>query len=140
MSAQALIATPRLDSPIRLVKLVIAGSRGLSPSPDRIHDAVDEMLADLDIVPIEVVSGNARGVDRAGEQWAVSVGLVITRFPISQADWKTYGRFAGPRRNCEMAKYGEALLAFWDGHSRGTKDIISQMRDRGKPVRVVGGR
>lgn len=137
LDIKALIARS-IPGEVRLVKLVIAGSRSLEPSLDRIHDAVDALLED-DIVPCEIVSGCARGVDRAGEQWAASVGLPIRRFAITQRDWQTYGRSAGPRRNAEMARYAGALLAFWDGRSNGTRDMIDVMRRRGKPVRVMGG-
>jgi hypothetical protein len=135
----SLIAASSLAAPVRMVRLIIAGSRDLPSHPtlDDIHDAIDRMLVEYDIVPIEVVSGCARGVDRAGEQWAEAVGLPVKRFPVKPSDWRTYGKFAGPRRNNEMSVYGDALLAFHDGKSRGTADMIQQMRDRKKPVRVV---
>jgi len=123
----------------RLVKLIIAGSRDLpfNPTADDIHDAIDRLLEEHNIVPNEIVSGNARGVDRAGEEWATSCGLKVTRFPVTPADWRTYGRFAGPKRNEQMAKYADALLAFWDGKSRGTRDMIDRMRARKRPVVTV---
>jgi hypothetical protein len=43
----------------------------------------------------KVVSGTP-GVDALGEQWAERHGIPVTRFP---ADWKRYGRRAGPTRN-----------------------------------------
>jgi hypothetical protein len=118
----------------RLLPLVIAGSRGLLVTSDQIHEEVDAMLAEFNLVPNEVVSGCAPGIDRCGEAWATAVHLPIKRFP---AQWAKYGRSAGPRRNMEMGQYGGALLAFWDGSSRGTQDMVAQMRDRRKPVRVV---
>jgi hypothetical protein len=132
-----LLRRSSVAQPVRVLRVIIAGSRGLAPNADAIHNAFDRWLEDEDIVPGEIVSGNARGVDRAGEDWAASVGLPIKRFPITQAEWRTYGKSAGPRRNMHMAVYADALLAFWDGLSRGTADMVSQMRDRGKPVRVV---
>jgi hypothetical protein len=36
-----------------------------------------------------------------------------------------------------MADYADALLAFWDTESRGTRDMISRMRALGKPTHVV---
>jgi hypothetical protein len=134
---KALIAASSIGVAPRLVKLIIAGSRDLEVSPDMIHDEVDRMLAEHNVIPSELVSGCARGPDRAGENWAGALEMTITRFPITPADWRSYGRSAGPRRNLAMAKYADALLAFWDGSSRGTADMVAQMRDRRKPVRVV---
>jgi hypothetical protein len=40
-------------------------------------------------------------------------------------------------RNAEMAQFADGLLAFWDGESRGTDNMIQQMKRLGKPVKVV---
>lgn len=77
----------------------------------------------------ELVTGMAHGPDRLGEQWGVRNGVKIARFP---ADWSK-GRGAGLERNKRMADYGDLLLAFWDGKSRGTRHMIDQMHKRNKP-------
>ena len=35
-----------------------------------------------------------------------------------------------------MAEYGDALIAVWDGKSRGTQNMIDIMKAFGKPVYV----
>lgn len=134
---KALISASSIGVAPRLVKLCIAGSRSLHVSYGQIHDEVDAMLAEHNIIPCELVSGCANGPDRAGENWAGALDMKITRFPITPEQWRRHGKKAGPWRNCEMSKYADALLAFWDGSSRGTRDMVQQMRDRRKPVRVV---
>lgn len=37
----------------------------------------------------------------------------------------------------QMAEYADAAIVFWDGKSRGTQNMIQQMRELGKPVEVV---
>ena len=69
----------------------------------------------------EVASGCAKGVDALGEQWATERDIPIKRFP---ADWSSYGRSAGPKRNEQMAQYADALLAIPAPDSRGTRDLI----------------
>jgi hypothetical protein len=64
-------------------------------------------------------------VDTLAELWAVENGIPNTRYP---ADWKRYGRKAGPIRNRLMAENAEALIAIWDGKSRGAMDMIKQAR------------
>ena len=63
------------------------------------------------------------GADALGERYAAERGYLLRRFP---ADWKQYGRAAGVRRNKEMAQNADALIAFWDGISRGTKNMIEE--------------
>jgi len=57
----------------------------------------------------------------AAAMWAESHGLPVKRFP---ANWKEHHKAAGPIRNREMAKYADALVAIWDGESKGTKSMI----------------
>lgn len=76
-----LLRRSSVAQPVRVLRVIIAGSRGLAPNADAIHNAFDRWLEDEDIVPGEIVSGNARGVDRAGEDWAASVGLPIKALP-----------------------------------------------------------
>lgn len=49
---------------------------------------------------------------------------------IVYADWTTYGKSAGPIRNSIMANYGDALIAIWDGKSKGTADMIEKARKK----------
>ena len=115
------------------MKTIIAGSRGITDI-QHIRDAV----AGFDGEISEVVSGTARGVDRLGEQWAQEQSVPVARFP---ADWNQHGKKAGYLRNREMAAYADALIAVWDGVSRGTKNMIEEMEELEKVVHVhrVGG-
>jgi len=81
-----------------------------------------------------VVSGTAKGADRLGERFARERGYRIERFP---ADWNRDGYAAGPVRNAQMAENADALIAFWDGQSRGTKNMIENARRKGLGVRVI---
>jgi hypothetical protein len=81
----------------------------------------------------EVVSGMARGVDTLGIDWAVENWLPWKEF---YADWKHYGKSAGYKRNEEMAIYADALVAIWDGKSKGTKHMIDLANKHGLIVYV----
>lgn len=60
------------------------------------------------------------------------------------ADWKRYGKAAGAIRNEDMASAGANwLVALWDGHSRGTSDMIRRAVQHGIetiiiPVQIAG--
>ncbi len=80
-----------------------------------------------------VLSGTARGPDRLGERWAGENNIPLEQFP---ADWDLHGNSAGYIRNSVMAKNAEALIALWDGSSKGTGHIIDLARKSGLEVYV----
>lgn len=110
------------------MKTIIAGSRGI----DSVMDVLAAM-ADSGFEITEVVSGGAKGVDLLGELLAASSGIPVRRFP---AEWDRHGKSAGPIRNIQMAEYADALIAIWDGKSRGTKHMIDQAKRRNLKVFV----
>lgn len=110
------------------MKVIIAGSRTFNN-----YQLVEDTMPQIDNVT-EVVCGGARGADELGRLWANKHGILITMFP---AQWETYGKAAGFIRNHEMGDYADYLVAFWDGKSRGTKDMIDYMKRIGKHGKVV---
>lgn len=82
---------------------------------------------------IVIVSGAAKGADALGEQYAKDRGYKIQRYP---ADWDKYGKAAGPIRNEKMAQNADALIAYWDGKSRGTWNMIELARNYGLKVSI----
>jgi len=112
-------------------KVIIAGTRDFADY-ETLKAYADRKLANI-TETIEIVSGGARGADALGEQYARERGYQIKRFP---ADWKQYGRAAGPMRNKAMAMYADALLAYWDGESRGTKNMIELAKEQGLKIGV----
>ncbi len=113
------------------MKLIIADSRTL-PGP---LAQVGMAIQYFGLEPSEVVSGVAEGVDTAGgEEWAKHHRVPITAF---LPDWDLHGRSAGVIRNLEMAEYADALLAVWDGESRGTAHMVEAMETLWKPVYLV---
>lgn len=123
------------------MKVIVAGSRTLNLQPtieNVITSAFNKWLAaDPDnwtkYMRPEIVSGGAMGVDFCGEVYAKKAELPLT---VMKADWEKHGKAAGPIRNSQMAEYADALIAVWDGKSKGTLDMINQMRKRDKLVYV----
>lgn len=110
------------------MRTVVAGSRGITD-----YGMVRHILDESPWYIAQVVSGGAQGVDRLAEGWAKDKGLPVERFP---ADWEQFGKSAGVRRNVEMAKSSHALIAIWDGESRGTRHMIDAALDRGLRIYV----
>ncbi len=113
-----------------MYKVIIAGTRDFADYA-LLRSFADEALAGVD--DIEIVSGGARGADALGERYARERGRRLKVFP---AEWKKWGAAAGPIRNTEMAAYADALIAFWDGKSAGTRDMIRKAEEKGLDVKV----
>lgn len=112
----------------RSYRVIVCGSRKW-----RDRDAIINRLFDLQ--PATIVHGNAAGADRIAAQEAPKLGLLVEAHP---ADWETHGKSAGPIRNRMMAALGADLcIAFWDGSSRGTQDMIKVAHQQGIPVEIV---
>ena len=104
------------------MKLIIAGGRNFT-NYQKLTETCDTILRDQ--TNIEIVSGTSKGADQLGEKYAKQKGYKLTKFP---ADWNKFGKAAGPIRNQQMANYANALIAFWDGKSKGTKNMIVRAR------------
>ena len=110
------------------MRTIVAGSRNISDIR-QLHAA----LVECGWVPTTIISGGARGADRLGERWAEQMGLPLEIYP---ADWDKHGKSAGHKRNAEMAEVADALIALWDGQSRGTAGMIDLARRKGLRVCV----
>lgn len=110
------------------MKVIVAGSRDIKKF-STVEEAIK--LAKFNIT--EVVSGGAYGVDRLGERWAKDNNIPLKVF---MADWIRFSNRAGILRNIQMAEYGEALIAVWDGCSTGTKHMIDIATKKGLKVYI----
>ena len=113
-----------------MYKVIIAGNRDFT-NYAQLCAFADQVLSVAE--GVEIVSGGARGEDALGERYARERGYALKVFP---AEWDKWGRAAGPIRNAQMADYADALIAFWDGKSSGTRDMIRKAKDKGLYVQV----
>lgn len=110
-----------------MFRVVVAGSRSFSDY-DRLAADLDKLLS-LRLPAVEIVCGGCpTGADALAVRYASERGLPLRVF---LADWSIFGRSAGPLRNAQMAEYGHALVAYWDGKSAGTASMIRCASSRG---------
>ena len=115
-------------------RVIIAGSRSFNDYELLREQCLSILQEKMRTHRVIIVSGHARGADSLGERFANEFRLP---FELHPAKWRLLGKAAGMVRNAEMAKCSDALIAFWDGESRGTRHMISFARKRGLEVSVI---
>ena len=114
--------------------LLIAGGRDFSNYDLLARRCAAYIAENCGVQEPVVISGRASGADSLGEQFAKEYSLECKYYP---AQWKTYGRAAGPIRNKQMAEVADGAVVFWDGRSRGTRSMIGYLQERGVPYELV---
>lgn len=82
-----------------------------------------------------LIHGGQRGADKLAGEWAKDNGIPVEVF---EADWNSFGRAAGPKRNQKMIDEGrpDAAVAFPGGD--GTADMVGRVKAAGiKPWEIL---
>lgn len=117
------------------MKVAIVGSRSINDY-DVLLEAIQHFSLEHRITT--VISGGARGVDKLAERYAEEKGIPLKvykakwdnlniadpRYIKTNARGEKYNSRAGYERNTQMAQQCDAVLALWDGKSRGTRHMI----------------
>ena len=110
------------------MRTIIAGSRDITD-----YSFVSDIVSNSGISITFIISGGARGVDRLGIRYAKEKRIP---FKVFEPDWDTFGKSAGNIRNCKMGDNADALIAIWDGVSRGTKHMINYAMNSKRILKV----
>jgi hypothetical protein len=81
-----------------------------------------------------IISGGAIGADSLGERWARENRIEILIF---LPEWDKYGKSAGYKRNVQIVESADAVIAFWDGESKGTQHTINIAKEKLKPTAII---
>ena len=88
-----------------------------------------------------IIEGGATGADYLARMFGQSKGIPVESYPVTKAEWDTYGRAAGPMRNARMLKEGRPDIVIAFPGERGTRDMMKQARlarvltyDMSKPI------
>jgi len=130
------------------MKVIVAGSRNIT-NLSLLTKVMSKIINEYKIQVDEVVSGGAKGVDTLGEKWAEANGISIQSFPARWDDLsikdamirknkfgRLYNVLAGFQRNEKMAEYADVLIAFWNGYSNGTADMVQRAKKHNLKVFV----
>ena len=109
------------------MKVLVCGGRNFSD-----FKLLEQILDELDIDII--VHGDARGADRLSHNYALKNNIPVNKYP---ADWKRYGKSAGPVRNLQMLREEEPdlIVAFPGG--RGTQHMVTAATSLGYKVKEI---
>ncbi|MDD3553596.1 MAG: SLOG family protein [Deltaproteobacteria bacterium] len=99
-----------------MAKVAVGGSRNVD-SIELVAEVLDQILVEGDII----LSGNAPGADRMGEEYARQRGMECKIIP---SEWNKHGLKATMMRNEVILKAADFVICFWDGQSEGTKHMI----------------
>jgi len=128
------------------MKIAIVGSRSFEDY-NLLKSIMKTHLANVTLI----VSGGAKGADQLAERWS---NEFLKKAPkVIRPNWKDisqddaiikqddkgnkYDARAGLRRNELIAQQADLVIAFWDGKSKGTKQIILYAQQIGKEVQVI---
>lgn len=75
-----------------------------------------------------LIHGGAVGVDALAGEWARVNNVTVEVFP---ANWKKYGKSAGPIRNAQMLQEGKPDLVVAFPGGKGTANMVKQAKDSG---------
>ena len=116
--------------------IAIAGSRTITDY-NALLAAISCAVAANVIIPAysyKIVSGGAAGVDSLARRYAQEKQVPLTEL---KPQYRTsYDVRAPLRRNLDIARVADVLVAVWDGSSTGTAHMISCMKELNKPYYV----
>lgn len=119
------------------MKILITGSRHWDDV-----DVIIDVLKQFQQNTI-IIHGACDGADTISSIVAKELGFIVRQYP---ADWKKFGKSAGPIRNQSMIniehlreEHIDLCIAFHDdiSTSRGTKDMINRVKLAKIPFRVI---
>ena len=118
-----------------LPHLIVFGSRVFSDF-DLLCERLDHYTSGLG--KLVLIHGTADGADKLAERWAFQHKHTVMQF---YPDWDL-GKLARPVRNqemidCVLPKRDRFAIAFWDGKSKGTSDMIARVKRANITLRIV---
>lgn len=102
------------------MKLMVCGSRSITDK-DWVWSKIDEVVKMFSGAPVEIIEGDASGVDKLAGEWAKANNVPLVLYP---ADWENDGRAAPHIRNRKMVDDCNLSLILWDGMSAGTYEDL----------------
>lgn len=115
------------------MKVIIAGSRDIGIGEMAVYSLM--RTAPFFREMTHLISGGAKGVDTYAVEWAKRNDIPFSEY---KPDYEKYPTKVAPiMRNKLMADNADALIAIWNGKSRGTKNMIDEAKARNLKIHIV---
>lgn len=122
-------------------RIGVVGSRGITDYNVVADAIINSPWTALDYHPdrwatdsYTIVSGGANGVDTNAEKFAKEHGFGVEVIEPDYDDWSN--GHPALVRNTKIVEASDAIIAVWDGRSRGTRDTIDKALERNVPLYV----
>jgi hypothetical protein len=102
------------------MKIAVIGSRNFSD-----YELLKKTLECFHIT--EIISGGDKGADQLAEQYAQERNIPMQLIPHSE-----HPETSGATRTYAIVSLAQQVIAFWDGKSPGTGDLIKYARQKNK--------
>lgn len=79
----------------------------------------------------EIISGGDLGADKLAERYAEEKNIPIRIIPHTENPEGT-----SMNRTYNIITLAQLVIAFWDGKSQGTRDLINYARNKGKQLKI----
>jgi hypothetical protein len=106
------------------MRVAVIGSRTFND-----YALLQETLSHVHIS--EMISGGALGADQLAEQYANEHNIPLKVIPHQHNP-----DIADLSRTYSIINLAQLVIAFWDGKSQGTCDLIKYAQKKGKPVKI----
>jgi hypothetical protein len=115
----------------------IVGSMTFNDYPLFVKE-VDDYLRKRGVKARQIVSGGAKGTDSLASRYANERRIEMI---VLKPKWKVNGVYdptAAFKTNDDIVNQSDIIIAFWNGHSKGTKDTITKTeKKKNKGLHVV---
>ena len=115
-------------------RVIIAGSSGFDDYTlfeNKCNHFLSEKIKTHNVIILE---GTSYRTQNLIQKFSYENNLIVVPY---DAEWGKYDRDAGYKSNEKMIKIADALIAFWDGQSKFTEDLIKSAKNNGLKVKVI---
>ncbi len=121
--------------PVKKYKVAVIGSRDYL-NKDRVFKVLDANKHQISLI---VSGGCPASADEWAHEWCKKIGIPILIFYPVWHDPETglFDKGAGFRRNWDIIRQCDKVVAFWDMKSNGTKNSIDIAHSLKKTVKII---
>jgi hypothetical protein len=114
------------------MKLAVIGSRNFTDY-DFFKEKLEYLTQNIE-EDIVYVSGGAIGTDSLCKRYCKENKYELIEF---LPDYKQYGKAATHIRNSQIVEFSDALIAFFNGSSPGSKSTLEKAKKKGIKIKIV---